>query len=83
MAKARVYAKLDKAGIRELMKSEELGKVLNGVAEKLASNAGGGYEVEVTYDRRSSRVIAMVKSDDFGREVATGALARAAGMQQS
>jgi hypothetical protein len=55
MAKARVYAKLDKAGIRELMKSQELGKVLNGVAEKLASNAGGGYEVEVTYDRRSSR----------------------------
>jgi hypothetical protein len=83
MAKARVYAKLDKAGIADLMKSEDLGKVLEQVAKKLASSAGGGYEVEVNYDRRSSRVIAMVKSDNFGREVSTGALARAAGMQQS
>jgi hypothetical protein len=82
MAKARVYAKLDKAGISELMKSKDLGKVLENVADKLASNAGGGYDIEVTYDRRTSRVIAMVKSDDFGAEVKTGALARAAGMQQ-
>jgi hypothetical protein len=82
MAKARVYAKIDKKGIGELMKSKELGKVLDDVAKKLASNAGGGYETEVTYDRRRSRVISMVKSDDFGREVKTGALARAAGMKQ-
>jgi hypothetical protein len=82
MAKARVYAKLDKKGISEIMKSQELGKVLKDVADKLASNAGGGYEVEVSYDRRTSRVISMVKSDDFGREISTGSLARAAGMQQ-
>jgi hypothetical protein len=83
MAKARVYAKLDKPGIADLMKSEDLGKVLEQVAKKLASDAGGGYEIEVTYDRRTSRVISMVKSNDFNREVKTGALARAAGMQQS
>jgi hypothetical protein len=82
MAKARVYAKLDKKGISEIMKSQELGKVLKDVADKLANNAGGGYEVEVSYDRRTSRVISMVKSDDFGREISTGSLARAAGMQQ-
>jgi hypothetical protein len=82
MAKARVYAKLDKAGIAELMKSEELGKVLEQVANKLESDAGGGYEVVVEYNRRTSRVISMVKSDNFGREAATGALARAAGIKQ-
>ena len=82
MAKARVYAKLDKSGIGELMKSDDLGKVLKGVADKVASNAGGGYEVVVDYDRRTSRVISMVLSDDFGREAATGDLARAAGITQ-
>jgi hypothetical protein len=82
MAKARVYAKLDKVGIGELMKSKDLGKVLENVADKLASNAGGGYEIEVTYDRRKSRVISMVKSNNIGREVKTGGLARAAGMRQ-
>ena len=82
MAKARVYAKLDKAGIGELMKSDDLGKVLKEVAEKVASNAGGGYDVVVDYDRRTSRVISMVLSDDFGREAATGELARAAGISQ-
>jgi hypothetical protein len=82
MAKARVYAKLDKDGIAELMKSDALGKVLAQVANQLASNAGGGYEVVVEKDRRTSRVISMVKSDNFGREAATGALARAAGTKQ-
>lgn len=82
MAKARVYAKLDKAGIAEFMKSEDLGKVLEQVADKVASDAGGGYEVVVEYERRTSRVISMVKSDDFGREASTGALARAAGIKQ-
>ena len=82
MAKARVYAKLDKDGIAELLKSDALGKVLGQVANQLASNAGGGYEVVIEKDRRTSRVISMVKSDDFGREAATGALARAAGTKQ-
>jgi hypothetical protein len=82
MAKARVYAKLDKAGIGELMKSDDLGKVLQKVASTLASNAGGSYEVVVDYDRRKSRVISMVTSDDFGAEARDGSLARAAGIQQ-
>jgi hypothetical protein len=82
MAKARVYAKLDKAGIGELMKSSELADVLRKVADGVDANAGGGYTVVVDRDRRRSRVISMVLSDSFGKEAATGSLARAAGTKQ-
>lgn len=77
MAKGRVGIKLDRAGVGELMKSAELADVLRSVADEIAAEAGGDAHTVVEYDRRKSRVISMVLSDDFGREIATGALARA------
>jgi hypothetical protein len=78
LAKARVYAKLDKQGISELMKSSDLGKVLEEQAKRIDRAAGGGYEIQVAYERRKSRVISMVL-DNTKKEYATGALARAVG----
>jgi hypothetical protein len=69
--------KLDRSGIGEIMKSAELAGVLASVADEVATAAGGDASVVVEYDRRKSRVIAMVVSNDFGHEMATGALARA------
>ncbi|CAB4152481.1 hypothetical protein UFOVP609_12 [uncultured Caudovirales phage] len=82
MAKARVYVKLDSAGIAEFMKSSELGVFLEGVAEGIADKAGEGHTVVVDFERRKSRVISMVESDDLGREISTGALARAVGAKE-
>jgi hypothetical protein len=78
LAKARVYAKLDKAGVKELMKSSDLASVLQEQANRVSSLAGGDYDVVVDYDRRNSRVISMVL-DQTKKEYATGALARAVG----
>jgi hypothetical protein len=78
LAKARVYAKLDKKGIAELMKSSDLADVLEDQANRIARIAGGGYETEVAFERRKSRVISMVL-DNSKKEYATGALARAVG----
>ena len=81
MAKARIGIKLDFEALGKIMKSDELGSVLEDEARSVAQAAGGNdYEVEVTYDRRKSRVISMVKDvseNGFGREIATGNLARA------
>jgi len=60
------------------MNSGDLANVLKQEAEKVASAAGGGYEVVIDHDRRASRVIAMVL-DNQGKEYGTGALARALG----
>jgi len=78
LAKARVYAKLDKQGIGQVMKSDDLAKVLESEANRISRIAGGGYEVEVAFERRKSRVISMVL-DNTKKEYATGALARAVG----
>jgi hypothetical protein len=84
MAKARIGLRLDRAGIGQLMKSPELASVLESVAQDVAGAAGDGYAVVVEYDRRTSRVISMVTdSDGFGREIATGNLARAVGSKES
>lgn len=84
MAKARVSVKIDFAGIGQIMKSTDLASVLEDVAQDVASTAGDGYAVVVEYDRRTSRVISMVTdSDGFGREIATGNLARAVGSKES
>ena len=81
MAKARIGVKLDFEEIGKILKSNELGSMLEDEARSIAQSAGGqDYEVEVTYDRRASRVISMVKDvseNGFGREIATGNLARA------
>lgn len=66
--------------IGKILKSSEMAEVLKSEAESLAQAAGSGYEVEVAESRRKSRFISMVKdvSDNgFGREIATGNLARA------
>ena len=83
MARARVRVKLDRPGIAEIMTSSQLEAVLKDVADDVASAAGGGYEVVVDRDRRKSRSISMVLSDDFGREAATGALSRAVGSMKT
>lgn len=84
MAKARVSLKLDRSGIAEIMKSSELGIVLNDVANDVAGTAGSDYEVVVDTDRRKSRVISMVLDKlGYGREAASGNLARAVGSKQS
>ena len=81
MAKARIGVKVDFDAIGAILKSGELGSILGNEARSIAQAAGGNdYEVEVTYDRRKSRVISMVKDvseNGFGREIATGNLARA------
>lgn len=78
MAKARIGLKLDRPSIGAMMVSSELGAYLGDVAEIIANSAGGdGYSVVTDFDRRKNRVISMVLSDDMGREVRTGALARA------
>ena len=82
MAKARVYVKLDSKGIAEFMKSAELGNFLEDVAEGIASQAGEGYYTTVDFERRTTRVISMVETDDMSREMETGALARAVGAKE-
>lgn len=81
MAKARIGVRLIFDEIGKIMKSSELGAILEAEAKEIATAAGGvDYEVEVTYDRRTSRVISMVKDvsgNAFGREVLNGNLARA------
>ena len=82
MAKARVWIKLDSPGIAEFMKSRELGEFLEDVADDIAAKAGEGHTVSVDFERRKTRVISMVESDDLGREISTGALARAVGAKE-
>tara|TARA_R110000764_G_scaffold216924_2_gene303947 strand:- start:1306 stop:1581 length:276 start_codon:yes stop_codon:yes gene_type:complete len=81
VAKARIGIKLDFDEIGKILDSSELAAVLESEAKSVAQAAGGqDYEVEVTYDRRKSRTISMVKDvspNGFGREIATGNLARA------
>lgn len=77
-----MYVKLDSAGIAKFMKSGELGEFLRDVAEGIAADAGPGHTVTVDYERRATRVISMVESDDFAREMETGALARAVGAKE-
>lgn len=60
------------------MKSNDLAKILEEQAQRVSFAAGGGYDVVVEYNRRSSRVISMVL-DQTKNEYATGALARAVG----
>jgi hypothetical protein len=74
---AKPEIRLDKQGISEILKSPLLAQELQTIAQKVASAGGGGYEVVVEYNRRSSRVISMVMSDDFQREFRKGDLARA------
>lgn len=78
MAK-RIPIRLDKPGITQLLKSDDLAYFLRQVADEVSASAGDGYRVVVDFDRRKSRVISMVLGDDFGREVVTGNLARAVG----
>lgn len=79
MAK-RIGVRVDFDEVGKILKSQELAAVLRSEAEGIAQAAGSGYEVEVSEDRRKSRFISMVKDvseNGFGREIATGNLARA------
>jgi hypothetical protein len=83
---ARPKIVFDKQGIRDLLKSPELGSTLRQVAEEVDAAAGGGYDVELTFDRRTSRAISMVKDMSEGarfREMTTGKLARAIGLSRT
>lgn len=42
---SKIKFELNRAGVRELMKSQEMGDVLKEYAARIASNAGEGYEV--------------------------------------
>ena len=80
MAKARVGIKMDKAGIAQILKSNELLDATESAAKSIANSAGSGYEVVRDRDRRTSRVIAMILNKRRGAmaiEAKTGNLARA------
>jgi hypothetical protein len=84
MARTRIV--FDKQGIRSLLKSPEIGTALRQIAQEVDTAAGGGYEVELTFDRRTSRAISMVKDMSEGarfREMTTGKLARAIGLPRT
>lgn len=77
---AKVKVTLDKDGITEFMRSDDILSVLMEVAETVANNAGPDYKaVEWT---RPSRAVANVideREDAMFREAAEGNLARAVG----
>ena len=66
---------LDRDGIKDLMKSQDMGQAVKVYADNIAAYAGD-VEVVVDYDRRKKRVISMVLSS-FSNERKTGGLARA------
>ena len=80
MAKARISLKLDKAGISNLLHSQEMLDATVEVGEMVASRAGIGYEVVPQPARRASRAMSNVIDPEPGalsREAQTGNLARA------
>ncbi len=66
---AKVKIELNRAGVRELLKSPEMGAVCQELASQVAARAGDGYEVSVYTG--FNRVNASVKavSDEAWRDV--------------
>ena len=82
MAKARVQVKLDSDNIRALLKGPEVGKFLGDLGNKVASNAGPDYLVDIDYTSRKTRVVVNVYDpapDARFKEASSGRLARALG----
>lgn len=61
MSKARI--KLNRAGVRDLLRSEEMMDVCATVANTVAQKAGAGYEVNTHVGK--NRVNAEVKAETF------------------
>ena len=77
-----VYVNLDRAEVRNLLKSPEVASFLLGIGETVASKAGPEYRAEVDTEARQSRVVVNVVDDRREArfiEMSTGRLARALG----
>jgi len=77
-----VYVNLDRAEVRNLLKSPEVASFLLGLGETVASKAGPEYRAEVDTEARQSRVVVNVVDDRREArfiEMSTGRLARALG----
>ena len=77
-----VYVNLDRAEVRNLLKSPEVASFLLGIGETVASKAGPEYKAEVDNKSRKSRVVVNVVDDRKEArfiEMSTGRLARALG----
>lgn len=77
MAK-RIELKLDSAGIREILKGAEVGKVIDQAGSRVAALAGGD-AISATTDRRVS--IVRVEADRQARDGALTQAASAAGLE--
>lgn len=80
MPKARVFLRLDKSGWEEILKSSGMLEACVSAGEEIAAKAGDGYDVIPMPAQRSTRASANVidgQPGAFGREAATGNLARA------
>lgn len=75
-----VKVKLDKDGLRELLKSEPIKKELRKAGEEVNTLAGGGYDVD-DWERPSRAVVNVAdrREGAMFREAAEGNLARAVG----
>lgn len=57
---SKVEIKLNRAGVRELLRSQEMGAIVREHADAVAGRAGGGYKVTVFTGK--NRVNASVKA---------------------
>ena len=60
---SRIRIKLNRAGVRELLRSEEMAGICRELAEGVAARAGDGYGVNVHTGR--NRVNASVSADTY------------------
>ncbi|HEL2592353.1 TPA: hypothetical protein TZ820_001425 [Streptococcus suis] len=60
---ARMKFKLNRAGVRDLLKSPEMQAVLNDKANDIRNRAGDGYESDIYVGK--TRANAMVYADSF------------------
>jgi hypothetical protein len=74
---AKVYVRLDRAEVGNLLKSPEVGSFLRDIGKKIAS-ADSNYEVQ-DWTRATRRVVNVVdpRPDARFREMSTGQMARA------
>ncbi|WP_162012500.1 hypothetical protein AB6M97_02040 [Streptococcus hillyeri] len=60
---SKVKFKLNSAGVRELMKSEQMQSILRAEASKVANRAGEGYEQDIYVGK--TRANAMVRATTY------------------
>ena len=58
-------------GVRELLRSSDVAKILRGHADRIAGRAGPGHEVEVDVGRNRARAVVITATPDAIRSEAT------------